>query len=153
MFQLPPGRRRLVYVVIFEITAIALSTLLLMALSGSGAGQSLPLAIAVSAIAVTWNYIFNTFFEAWERKRAIQHRSVKIRSIHAGLFELGLLIATVPLYMVWYGVGIMAAIRMEIALIAFFLFYTYLFTWGFDTVFALPRHSASEPEAEAAPSK
>ncbi|AGT10038.1 PACE efflux transporter [Paracoccus aminophilus] len=142
MFQLPPGRRRLVYVVIFEITAITLSTFLLMWLSGSGASQSLPLAIAVSAIAVSWNYLYNTLFEAWERRRRIAARTVKIRTLHALGFEAGLLVATVPLYMVWYSVGVLAAIQMELALIAFFLVYTYLFTWGFDTVFALPRYDA-----------
>ncbi len=137
MFILSPVKRRLVYVSLFEIIAIILSTLLLMLLSGSSAQGSLPMAVAISVIAVIWNYIFNALFEAWEKRYRIAQRGLKIRMFHASMFELGLLLFTLPLYMLWYQVGVWQALGMEFALLIFFFFYTFIFTWLFDKFFAL----------------
>lgn len=138
MIFLNPTVRRIVYVSLFEIIAIISSTLLLMILSGGSAKESLPLAISVSVIAVVWNYIFNTLFELWERSRQKVSRSFRIRITHAVLFEAGLLLITVPLYMWWYSIGPWRAITMEAIILIFFLVYTFVFTWVFDLIFALP---------------
>ncbi|MBM3605433.1 MAG: PACE efflux transporter [Alphaproteobacteria bacterium] len=140
MFVLKPRLRRITYVTAFEVIAIALSTVLLTILSGMPATDSLPIAIAVSAIAVIWNYVFNMMFELWERKAQILHRSLKVRLFHAGGFELGLFLFTVPLYMAWYRVGFVDAFLMEIAVLIFFLIYTFVFTYAFDMLFVLPQH-------------
>lgn len=137
MFILSPVKRRLVYVTLFEIIAIALSTLLLMLLSGTSAQGSLPMAVAISVIAVIWNYIFNALFETWEKRYRITQRGLKIRMLHASMFEFGLLLLTLPLYMFWYQVGVWQALGMEFALLIFFFFYTFIFTWVFDKFFVL----------------
>ncbi len=142
MFVLKPRLRRITYVTAFEVIAIALSTILLAILSGGPATDSLPLAIAVSAIAMIWNYVFNIIFELWERKAHLTYRSLKVRLIHAGGFELGLFLFTVPLYMMWYSVGFVEAFWMEIAVLVFFLIYTFVFTYIFDMLFVLPQHQA-----------
>ncbi|MGQ4273798.1 PACE efflux transporter [Terrihabitans sp. B22-R8] len=140
MFALEPRLRRVVYVIVFEIIAIASSTLLLMFLSGGPAQDSLPIAIIVSAIAMMWNYAFNMMFEAWERWRKISERTLKVRILHTIGFELGLFVVIVPLYMLWYRVGFVDAFMMEAALLLFFLVYTFVFTFVFDTIFVLPQH-------------
>ena len=71
MITLSPLKRRLVYVTVFEIIAIISSTYVLMWLSDSGASESLPVAVMVSMAAVVWNFIFNTAFEAWERRKKV----------------------------------------------------------------------------------
>jgi uncharacterized membrane protein len=63
-----------------------------------------------------------------------------VRALHASGFEAGLLVLVMPLYMFWYSVGPWTAFKMEAAILLFFLVYTFVFTWIFDTVFALPRH-------------
>ncbi|WP_138466601.1 PACE efflux transporter [Poseidonocella sp. HB161398] len=141
MLVLEPRLRRLVYVLAFETLAILLSTLLLSALSGGPAGESLPLAGAACGIAVLWNYLFNTLFEAAERTFRLR-RGLGLRMLHAAGFETGLVLAMVPLYMAWYGVGLVTAAMMEAALLGFFLVYTFAFTWAFDAVVALPRPAA-----------
>jgi len=143
MFALQPRLRRLIYVIVFEILAIALSTFLLMTLSGGSSSDSLPVAITVSIIAVIWNYVFNTLFETWERSLGILVRTLKVRVMHAAGFEFGLFLFTVPIYMLWYRVGIVEAVMMEIALLIFFLVYTFVFTWLFDLVFVLPRYAGN----------
>ena len=138
MITLSPFKRRIVYVVVFEIVAIILSTFVLMKLSNSDASESLPVAMMVSLAAVIWNFIYNTAFEAWERRRRIVHRTLWIRSTHAFGFEGGLVLICLPLYMVWYDVGLVKAFMMEVALLLFFLIYTFTFTLIFDKIFSLP---------------
>ena len=144
MITLSPIKRRLLYVSVFEILGIVFATLVLMALSGSDAKQSLPVAIIVSTAAVVWNFIYNTLFEAWEARRHIQARTFKIRTAHAIGFEGGLFVFCLPVYMLWYGVGIWTALTMEAALLLFFLVYTFVFTLLFDQVFTLPHMVEAE---------
>jgi uncharacterized membrane protein len=138
LITLSPIKRRLVYVTVFEIIAIILSTLVLMLLSNSSVAESLPVAVMVSLAAVIWNFIYNTAFENWERRKQVTQRTFFIRSAHAIGFEGGLVLICLPLYMIWYDVGFIQAFMMEAALLLFFLVYTFLFTLGFDKIFTLP---------------
>ena len=131
-------KRRIVYVTVFEIIAIIASTFVLMKLSGGDAAESLPVAVMVSLAAVIWNFLYNTAFEAWERRKHVTKRTLWIRSAHALGFEGGLVLICLPLYMIWYDVGLMKAFTMEAALLLFFLVYTFIFTLGFDKIFTLP---------------
>ena len=143
---LTPIKRRIVYVTVFEILAVLLSTFLLMLLSGSDALQSLPLAIMVSGAAVIWNFIYNSAFEYTEKRFNINDRTLILRAFHALGFEGGLILICLPLYMLWYGVGLWTAFVMEAALLVFFLVYTFVFTLIFDKIFPLPRQTiASAP--------
>lgn len=131
--------RRIVYVAIFELLGILCSTLILMAINQGEAMESLPVAAMVSTAAVVWNFIYNTGFEAWEYRSKIAVRTLKIRIFHAIGFEGGLVAICLPLYMLWYGVGVWMALTMEITILLFFLVYTFLFTLAFDQIFT--RHT------------
>ncbi|MEK6199185.1 MULTISPECIES: PACE efflux transporter [unclassified Psychrobacter] len=138
MITLGPIKRRVLYVTLFEIFAVMLTTFILVVLSGSDTKQSLILAVIIAITAVVWNFIYNTLFEYWERRNQIKARTFKIRSVHAIFFEGGLTLVCLPLYMFWYGVGIWTALTMEISLTMSFLVYTFVFTLLFDKVFTLP---------------
>ena len=140
LITLSPLKRRLTYVIVFEIIAIISSTFVLMKLSGSDAAESLPVAVMVSLAAVIWNFLYNTAFEVWERRKHVAKRTLFIRSMHALGFEGGLVLICLPLYMIWYDVGLIKAFMMEAALLLFFLVYTFIFTLGFDKIFTLPHH-------------
>ncbi|ERL57072.1 PACE efflux transporter [Psychrobacter aquaticus] len=137
MNTLTPIKRRIVYVTVFEILAILFSTFILMLLSGSDAIQSLPMAIMISGAAVVWNFFYNSIFEALEKHWQIHKRTLVIRAFHALGFEGGLILICLPLYMLWYDVGLWTAFTMEAALLAFFLVYTFVFTLVFDKIFPL----------------
>ncbi|WP_203226554.1 PACE efflux transporter [Psychrobacter sp. P2G3] len=143
MITLSPLKRRIVYVIIFEIIAIISSTFVLMKLSGGDVAESLPVAVMVSLAAVIWNFIYNTAFEAWESRKQVTKRTLWIRSAHALGFEGGLVLICLPLYMIWYDVGVTKAFIMEAALLLFFLVYTFVFTLGFDKIFTLPYQQES----------
>lgn len=141
LITLTPLKRRITYVSLFEFFAILFSTFVLMFISGGNAQESLPAATLVSVIAIIWNYVYNTLFELWERRHHILRRTLGIRTIHAMGFETGLLIFTLPLYMVWYQVGLWTAFTMVAALMVFFLLYTFFFTLLFDQIFTLPNQT------------
>ena len=141
-------RRRLIYVTLYELIAIAAATWGLAVLSGQGAGHSGMVAVAASAIAVVWNVVFNWAFERWESRQAVRGRSVKRRIAHAIGFEGGLVFTLVPLFAWWFNVSLWQAFVMDLALIVFFLCYTFVFNWVFDQVFGLPA-SAMAASAQA----
>src|SRR5688572_30775820 len=131
-------KRRIVYVGLYEVLVIGLSTLLLKWMSDAGASDALGIAIAASAIAIVWNLVFNYGFERWEAKRQLQTRDLLNRSLHALGFEGGLLVLSVPLLMWWLDISLLQAVVMDFGLLVFFLFYTFIFNWVFDAVFGLP---------------
>ena len=130
-------KRRVVFVMLYEAIAIAVSSLLFMAI-GQGAGASGAMAVAASVIAIVWNVSFNTLFEKWEARQRVKGRSVLRRVVHAMGFEGGLALILIPLMAWWFGVGLWEATLMEAGLLLFFLVYTYVFNWSFDRIFGLP---------------
>ena len=54
-------KRRVVFVTLYEIIAIIVSSLLFMAI-GQGAGASGVMAVVASALAIAWNVTFNALF-------------------------------------------------------------------------------------------
>ncbi|WP_291217627.1 PACE efflux transporter [Hydrogenophaga sp.] len=130
--------RRVVYISLYEVLAIALAGLGLMLMSGESLMASGALATATSAVAVVWNLVFNSLFERWESGQLVKGRSVKRRVAHAVIFEAGLVLMLVPLIAWWLGIGLWQALVMDLALVVFFLVYTFAFNWAFDAVFGLP---------------
>lgn len=143
MVLLSPVRRRIVYVIVFEILAIVLATLLLSALSGGQGHSSFPVAVACSVTAVIWNFVFNTAFEAWERLRGNLRRTLLHRTAHTIGFEGGLVIILIPLFMWWYQATVLEALGMEVPLLLFFLIYTFSFTWAFDLLVPIAGRAAT----------
>jgi uncharacterized membrane protein len=149
LITLSPIKRRLIYVTFFEIIAILLSTIVLMLLNDSDAQESLPVAVIISSVAVIWNYIYNTAFESWEVRKQIKVRTLVIRSIHTIGFEGGLVLICLPLFVLWYDVGLWTAFMMEAALMLFFLVYTFIFTLLFDQIFTLQHQIQKAPESDS----
>jgi uncharacterized membrane protein len=133
-----PARRKIVYAVSFETLGTLVASAYLLIVTGAGAGSSLALSILTATIALCWSYIFNTGFEAWELRQSVKGRSLRRRAVHALLFEGGLVLICVPVMAWWLQVGTLEALVYEAGLIAVFIAYTYLFTWGFDRIFGLP---------------
>lgn len=135
-------RRKLVYVSLYEGFAILFASIGLAALSGAGAGKSTALAVASSVVAVLWNLVFNTLFEAWESRQPVRGRSIGRRVAHALGFEGGLAAVLVPMFAWWLDISLWEALVFDAALLIFFLVYTFVFNWSFDRVFGLPASAA-----------
>ena len=147
-------KRKVVFVTLYELIAIAASSLLFMAI-GQSAGHSGGMAIAASTLAIVWNLTFNHLFEQWEARQSVKGRSVMRRVVHALGFEGGLAMVLIPLMAWWFGVTLWEATVMEAGLLVFFLVYTYVFNWCFDHVFGLPASASASaavaPRAQGEP--
>lgn len=133
-----PARRKIVYAVSFETLGTLVASAWLWLVSDASAQSSLVLATLTATIALCWSYIFNTIFEGWEARQETRGRSLRRRTIHALLFEGGLVLVCIPVLAWWLQVGWAEALVYEAGLIVVFILYTYVFTWGFDRIFGLP---------------
>lgn len=133
-----PTRRKIVYAVSFETLGTLVASVALMLMSQASAGSSLALSVLTATIALFWSYLFNTGFEAWEARQPVKGRSIRRRTVHALMFEGGLVLICIPVMAWWLQVGYIKALVYEAGLIVLFMVYTYAFTWGFDRIFGLP---------------
>jgi len=134
-----PVRRRIVYVTIYEIIAVASTTVAFALIFSVPTGSAGALSVAASTVAMAWNFIFNTLFERWEARQPVRGRSLGRRILHACGFEAGLVLALVPLMAWWLGVSLWQAFVLDLGLILFFLIYTFVFNLVFDRLFGLPQ--------------
>lgn len=138
-----PVVRRIIYVISYELIAILLTTVGLVVL-GFGGGSSGVVAVAASTVAVVWNFIWTTMFEAWEGRQESQTRTLPRRIVYAVGFEGGLIIWLLPVVAWMLQVSLLHAFSLEIGLLAFFLVYTFVFAWLFDKVLPPVRRVPSE---------
>lgn len=131
-------KRRVVYISLYEGIAIVVASVGLALMSGQGLGHSGVLAVIASAIAVVWNLAFNALFERWEARQPVRGRSIGRRVAHAIGFEGGLVTLLVPTIAWWLNISLWDALVMDLGLVVFFLVYTFVFNWAFDSIFGLP---------------
>ena len=131
-------RRKIVYVTLFELIAVAITSSGLAAGSSASLQHASVLAVATSVIAVVWNLVYNTAFERWEARQTVRGRGFKRRAAHAIGFELGFIITLVPLFVWWLDISWWHALVLDLGLSLFFLVYTFVFNLGFDKVLGLP---------------
>ena len=132
-------KRKIVYVISFELFAILLSGTLLRLLSETSVTHAGAAAVAASMIAMLWNLAYNMLFEAWEARQVRKGRSLLRRACHAVGFEAGLVVMLVPLFAWLLGVSWFEALFLNAAMILFFLIYAFGFNLAFDRLFGLPR--------------
>ncbi|MEF3099756.1 MULTISPECIES: multidrug/biocide efflux PACE transporter [Raoultella] len=91
------------------------------------------LSILLATLAMVWNLIYNALFDRiWPVSRVI--RTLKVRALHAIGFESGFIIIGVTAVALLLGVSLMQAFMLEIGFMLFFLPYTMLFNWVWDTL-------------------
>lgn len=123
----------------FEAIGIILSTLLGTFIFHFPAESIGVLAIIGATMATVWNYVFNLLFDhALMHFRGTTRKTLGLRVIHAISFELVLMLAFLPMIAWWLEISLLEALVMDIAFVAFYLIYAFVFTWGYDTVFPVP---------------
>lgn len=122
---------RVMHAVVFEIVANSLVFIILMVCASAPPTQSGVLTLVSSAVAMAWNYLFNLLFDMAQQHIGFK-KGLLVRSLHALLFEAGLLLVLVPFAAWWLKVTLLAAIRLELGLVLFFLVYTLLFNLAWD---------------------
>lgn len=131
------GRDRLRYVISFELLLLALVVPVgaiyfdkpLHDIGGLGA------ILTVKAMVI--NYLYNLGFDHLDARsgRISSNRSKLGRVFHALGLEITLLITSLPLYMWWLQLGLLQALATDVTVTTFVVFYTFLFTLGYDRMF------------------
>ncbi len=119
--------------VIFEIIALALLTGIAMLISDKDILSLGGLAIAISLIAMLWNYIYNVGFDKLFGNNRLQ-RKLGIRIFHTFIFEVGMLIFTLPLIMWVMDIDFYTAFIYDLGAVVFFLVYALAFNWLYDII-------------------
>lgn len=142
-------KRKLVYVSLFELFAVCMSSTLLSLMSTRDSFVYAGLAaVASSIIALVWNLAYNWVFEYWEARQAEKGRGLWRRVAHALGFELGLVVLLVPLFAYLLGLSLWDAFVYDLGLMVFFMVYAFLFNLAFDHVFGLPASALPTPFTE-----
>lgn len=82
------------------------------------------LAQMISLIAMSWNMLFDAAFDHVQRRMGFD-RTLTARTVHSVIFEIGLLLAVVPLAAWWLGIGLWQAFLLDIGIALFFLLHTF----------------------------
>ncbi|AOY88677.1 hypothetical protein BKP64_11115 [Marinobacter salinus] len=102
-------------------------------------GKTGALGIVGASLATIWNYVFNLVFDLGLKKlNDSTQKSLRTRLLHAISFELGLMVMFLPIIAWWMGIGLVDALIVDLAFIVFYLVYTFVFTWSYDTIFPDP---------------
>jgi uncharacterized membrane protein len=117
----------------FELIALVICAPLFSWLMGTTVTAMGALTLAISLIAMAWNVVYNAAFDRLQRRFGFT-RTLTVRVLHAVVFEFGLVLVTVPLAAVWLDISLWQALVLDAGLLLFFLPYTLVFNWVYDTL-------------------
>ncbi|APC92241.1 MULTISPECIES: PACE efflux transporter [Francisella] len=128
---------RIIHTIGFEFFGIVIFTPFAMFILHKGVFHIAGLAIIISLIAMLWNFIYNYIFDIIEIKLGMcrSKRRLLPRALHALLFELGLLIVTIPLVAYILNMSLLAALLVDIGFVIFYLIYAFVYNYIFDKVY------------------
>ena len=128
-----PDRVR--HTVMFEIIGLAL------VIPGGAMLFNLPathmgvIGVGSATVATLWNFVYNLGFDhAMLRFTGHTRKSLRLRVLHALLFEGGLILLAVPLIAALMKISLLEAFILDIGVLLFFLPYTYVYHWGYDVL-------------------
>ena len=124
---------RIIHAVLYEVIALLCLALILPLLLNVGVQKSLLLGVFFSVVAMIWNIVFNTVFD-WGllAVKGETRKSVRVRMLHAVLFEATFVGLTLPVVMFAMGITLYGALKLEAAVLVFVLVYTFFFNLVYD---------------------
>ncbi len=128
---------RLRHTVFFEVILLAICIPMFSWLFNKPAHQIGLLSIMLSLVAMFWNYIYNLLFDYGLRHcgRPLYPRSFSLRILHAVLFELGLLLVTIPAVMVFMNFSFLKALSIDLAFVILTPIFTVFYNYFYDMMF------------------
>lgn len=124
-------RERLFHAVLFEFGAVLVASFAMLAADMGEAHTAFGVSVAMAFVAMVWNFVFNWGFDKiFTGKR--EDRSVILRIFHTVSFEVGLLIATIPMIAYALNLTLWQALITDIALTALITIYGFLFNLAYD---------------------
>lgn len=126
-------KERIFHSVLFEIGAVSVATAAVVLVSPEKGSTALGVGILMAAIAMAWNFIFNSIFDRiFIAPR--ETRGLGLRIFHTLTFECGLLFVTVPLIAHFLELTLWQALLADIGLTVIITVYALIFNWIYDNV-------------------
>ncbi|MBB3542356.1 PACE efflux transporter [Rhizobium sp. BK399] len=130
---------RIRHAISFELVGLALVTPLGALAFGMPMADIGVIGVAGATLATLWNYIYNLGFDhLMQRLTGGTRKSVAIRVLHAVMFEVGLLLALLPMIAWYLDISVVQALMMDVSFALFYMVYAFVFNWVYDRVFPLP---------------
>ncbi|MCS3738214.1 MULTISPECIES: PACE efflux transporter [unclassified Rhizobium] len=130
---------RIRHAISFELVGLALVTPLGALAFGMPMADIGVIGVAGATLATLWNYIYNLGFDhLMQRLTGGTRKSVAIRVLHAVMFEVGLLLALLPMIAWYLDISVVQALMMDVSFALFYMVYAFVFNWAYDRVFPLP---------------
>ncbi|WP_429052511.1 PACE efflux transporter [Aeromonas veronii] len=131
---------RLRHAIGFEFIGLLIAAPLASWVTGVGLNYMGPLALFFSVLATVWNYIYNIGVDKLLLKyQGHTHKTLWQRVLHTFGFEGGLLIVALPVMSWWLSVSMLEALVLDLGFVVFYLIYAFVYNWGYDKVFPIPR--------------
>lgn len=126
-------KERLFHALLFEVLAIGISAPLAAWITGQTMLSMGILTAVIATIAVLWNMTYNWLFDNAQNRYKFE-RNLWVRVIHSIGFELGLIVAVIPLVAWWINTSLLHALILDIGLVLFYLPYAFFFNLAYDKV-------------------
>jgi uncharacterized membrane protein len=127
---------RLRHTLLFELFALLSVTPIIVWITNKPVISIGTLALSLSLIAMILNYGFNQAFDILEIKiKGRRNRNFSTRILHTLLFELVMLVCTIPIIAWWLDMTVWQAFMMDIGFMLFFMVYALLFNTLYDNIF------------------
>lgn len=129
------ARERLLQIVLYEITGIALFTPVCVMISGVSAQGGGALLFVLAGLVMVWAAIYNTLFDWAEFRltgRIASDRRPLWRGVHAILLEVTACAVTLPTTMTMTGLPMREALWLEMWLTLLYACYALAFHWVYD---------------------
>src|SRR5690606_3789386 len=126
-------RERISHALAFELIAVAICAPALALLMDKPLLHLGALTLMFSTVAMLWNMLFNYLFDRAQSRLKFQ-RNLRVRMVHATLFDAGQIVGLAPLAAWWLSISLLAALLLDIGLILFFLPCTVAFNWTYDVL-------------------
>lgn len=131
---------RIRHAILYEVILLALFIPLSSLLLHQPPSKIGLLGITLSLLAMVWNYIFNLGFDKTLNfmDYPLYPRGFRMRTLHAFLFEAGMVLVTVPAMMWWLQLSLWQAVVMDLAFLLLVPIYTLAYNWLYDQLFPVP---------------
>lgn len=126
-------KERIFHSLTFEIIATCITAPIAAWIMGNSILKMGMLTIMFATVAMLCNLVFNFLFDIAQRRMCFK-RTIKVRMLHALLFEVSLIVLLVPIAAWWLSIGFLAAFILDIGFTLFFLPYTFIFNLVYDTI-------------------
>lgn len=130
---------RLRHTILFEVLLLLVVTPICMMVFHTNAQTATFTAVALSLIAMIWNYVFNYLFDYIALKLKGTTKKTKTQRVyHALIFEVGLLVFTIPLLAWALDLSFIDAFLTDLGFVVGAVVYAYFFNLFYDSVFPIP---------------